>query len=258
MDFYSAYGFGSSDIVGEVPTKASVLAQESADPNSTLDAKRLASTMASLLRCKPGKLGRFLDIGCGYGFFSVEAIQEGFDVTALDLATNKRKVMREITGLEPLATSFEDFQSPPAAFSAVLMSQTLEHVSDINQWIAKASALLEDGGVLAIALPNFDNAFRYVLREKGPYIIPPEHLNFFNAKSLSKLLEKHGFKVERVQWVSRMPRRVIRSRLPKAAAPLVPVVDLLARAAFGACDACHLGLMVNIYGRKTAPSTLKG
>jgi SAM-dependent methyltransferase len=249
MNFYSSLGFGGGD-VAEAPTKESVLAQEQEDPNSILDAKRLAATMAGLLKHKAGKPGRFLDIGCGYGFFAVEAQNQGFEVTALDLATNKRKVMKEITGLEPVASSFEDFQCPPGSFSAVLMSQILEHVSDINQWLVKANTILEDGGVLAIALPNFDNAFRYFLRERGPYIIPPEHLNFFNASSLTKLLEKHGFKVEGVQWVSRMPRRIIRKRLPPAAAPLVPVVNLLGKLAFGACDALHLGLMVNIYGRK--------
>jgi hypothetical protein len=62
-------------------------------------------------------------------------------------------------------------------------------------------------------------------------------------------LEKHGFKVEGVQWVSRMPKRVIRKRL-KGAAPFVPVVDALGKVAFKACDLMHLGLMVNVYGRK--------
>lgn len=252
-EFYSSFGFGSQDVV-EVPTKESVLAQEAAEPNSMLDAQRLASRMAQLVKAKRGKPGRFLDIGCGYGFFAVEAIREGFEVTALDLATNKRKVMKEITGLDPVASSFEDFQCEPASFSAVLMSQILEHVSDINQWMVKANAILEEGGVLAVALPNFDNAFRYLRRENGPYIIPPEHLNFFNAESLSKLLEKHGFKVEGVQWISRVPKRIIRKRLPASAGPLVPAVHLVGKAAFGLCDALHLGLMVNVYGRKMTDS----
>jgi 2-polyprenyl-3-methyl-5-hydroxy-6-metoxy-1,4-benzoquinol methylase len=250
MDFYSKLGFGDLDM-NEMPTKESILAQEAADPNSILDARRLAATMAGLLRQQQRQPGRFLDVGCGYGFFAVEAIREGFEVTALDLATNKRKVMREITGIEPVASSFEDFECPPSSFSAILMSQILEHVSDVNQWMIKANTMLEKGGILAIALPNFDNAFRYVLRERGPYIIPPEHLNYFNAASLSRLLEKHGFKVESVQWVSRMPRRVIRKRLPRAAAPLVPLVSLLGRAVFRTCDLFRLGLMVNVYARKT-------
>ncbi len=252
MDFYAKLGFGTMDVT-EVPTKESVMAQEEADPNSILDAQRLAATLAGLLQRQGKQPGRFLDIGCGYGFFALEAIRKGFEVTALDLATNKRKVMKEITGIEPVASSFEDFQGDSGSFSAILMSQILEHVSDINQWMTKANTLLQEGGVLAIALPNFDNAFRYFLGERGPYIIPPEHLNFFNGRSLSRLLEKHGFKVEGVHWVSRMPKRVIRKRL-KGAAPLVPVVDALGKVAFKACDLMHLGLMVNVYGRKVGKS----
>jgi len=50
-----------------------------------------------------------------------------------------------------------------------------------------------------------------------------------------------------------MPRRVIRNRLPGVVAPLAPVVHLVGKGVFAACDALHLGLMVNIYGRKIGP-----
>ena len=252
MDFYATLGFGSDGNPQPVPTKESVLAREAEDPNSTVDARRLVSTLRELSPPKSGGKGRFLDIGCGYGFFSREAVDQGFEVTPLDLATNKRKVCKEITGLDTVASSFEDFDCAPGSFSAVLMSQVLEHISDVNQWMVKANRILAENGVLAIALPNFGNAFRYVMREKSPYIIPPEHLNFFSPKSLCTLLENHGFEVERVQWVSKVPKHVFRRRLPKAAAPLLPVFNAFGRLAFGALDSLHLGLMINVYGRKVS------
>jgi 2-polyprenyl-3-methyl-5-hydroxy-6-metoxy-1,4-benzoquinol methylase len=252
MDFYANLGFGSSEGPQVVPTKESVLAQEAEDPHSTLDARRLVSKMSDLLPAGAGGKGRFLDVGCGYGFFAREAGERGFEVVALDLATNKRKVCKEITGLDTLACSFEDFAGAPGSFSAILWSQILEHVSDVNQWLTKAHELLAEGGVLAIALPNFSNAFRYVRREKSPYIIPPEHLNFFSARSLGTLLAKHGFKVEAVQWVSKLPRHVLLQRLPALAQPLLPVIQGISGLAFGAMDVLHLGLMLNIYGRKVS------
>jgi 2-polyprenyl-3-methyl-5-hydroxy-6-metoxy-1,4-benzoquinol methylase len=248
-DYYSRLGF-VTNVTTEAPTMGSIMAEEEEDPNSILDAKRLTHTTAGLLKAQGKDLGRFLDIGCGYGFFAVEAIRQGFEVTALDLSTNKRKVMNEITGLEPVASSFEDYECAPDSFSAILMSQILEHVCDINQWLDKARTILEEGGVVAIALPNFDNAFRYLLHENSPYIMPPEHLNYFNAKSLSNLLEKHGFKVEKVEWVTRIPKRIIRKKLPSAAGSLVPLVNILAKGASGLLDSMHLGLMLNVYGRK--------
>jgi SAM-dependent methyltransferase len=251
MDFYATLGFGGDGRPQPVPTKESVLALEAEDPNSTVDARRLVSTICELLPRTGSKSG-FLDVGCGYGFFSREAVDRGFEVTALDLATNKRKVCKEITGLDTLACSFEDFAGAPGSFTAILMSQILEHVSDVNQWLTKAHDLLAEGGMLAIALPNFTNAFRFVLREKSPYIIPPEHLNFFSAKSLSLLLDKNGFKVERVQWVSKVPKHVLKRRLPKVAAPLFPLVIAMSGIAFSALDALQLGLMINVYGRKVS------
>lgn len=250
MDFYSSIGPGGLFGGEDVPTKESLMAREKADPNSTIDAKRLVATTVDLLKQTATQRGRFLDIGCGFGFFSREAIDSGFEVTALDLAPNKRKVTREITGLDPVECSFEDFQCPPASLSAVLMSQILEHVSDVNLWVSKAHGLLVDNGVLAIALPNYGSVFRRLLQEKSPYITPPEHLNFFNPRSLSTLLEKHGFKVERVQWVSRVPKWILKKRLPKAASPLLPVADMMVSLSLGVFDALHLGLMINVYARK--------
>ena len=250
MDFYAVTGRGDNGSGEAVPTTASVLAQEAEEPNSILDAKRLVTTTANLLKGTPGKRGKFLDVGCGYGFFSREARDQGFEVTALDLAANKRTVAREIMGFDPVASSFEDFDCEPSSFSAVLMSQVLEHVSDVNLWIVKVRNLLVNNGIVAIALPNYGNIFRLVRQEKSPYITPPEHLNFFNPKSLSSLLEKHGFRVENVQWISRVPKRILKRRMPKPVLPLFPVVATTSRILLGAFDAMHLGLIINVYGRK--------
>jgi SAM-dependent methyltransferase len=252
MDFYASVGRECALRNEDVLTKETLLAQERAEPNSILDAQRLVATTAELLAQTSTPKAKFLDIGCGYGLFSKEAIDRGFQVTALDLASNKRKVTQEITGLDPVQSSFENFDCAPSSFSAILMSQILEHVSDVNLWISKAHRSLTDNGVLAIGLPNFGCAARFILREKSPYITPPEHLNFFSPPSLSALLQKHGFQVERVQWISRVPKRLLKKRLPKVAAPLLPVVDLMARVSLRACDALHLGLMINLYGRKVA------
>jgi len=250
IDFYAITGRGGNGAAEPAPTKEAVLAEEAEDPNTILDAQRLVSTTAGLLNGMSGGPRKFLDVGCGYGLFAREASDRGFEVTALDLAANKRTVAREIMGFEPVACSFEDFNCAPSSFSAVLMSQVLEHVSDVNLWIDKLHTILVKNGIVAIALPNYRNIFRFMLREKSPYITPPEHLNFFSSRSLTGLLEKHGFKVEEVQWISRIPRRILRKRLPRPLIPLFPVVSLVSRFSLSTFDAMHLGLMINVYGRK--------
>jgi 2-polyprenyl-3-methyl-5-hydroxy-6-metoxy-1,4-benzoquinol methylase len=193
---------------------------------------------------------KFLDIGCGYGFFSKEAQAAGFDVISLELAQNERKIAKDLIKSDPIASSFEEFECPPESLAAILMSQILEHAFDVNGWIAKAHSLLAREGVVAIALPNYGSIFRKVMQEKEPYICPPAHLNFFSANSLSRLLENQGFKVEAVQWISRLPKSAFEKRLPRLGKPLLPVINAASTAVLQAIDAARLGMMINVYARK--------
>ncbi|WP_295443125.1 methyltransferase domain-containing protein, partial [uncultured Thiodictyon sp.] len=161
---------------------------------------------------------------------------------------------------------FEDYSPSPTSalvhalkdglFSAIVMSQVLEHAFDVNLWISKANGLLKTGGILAIAVPNFDSFLRYIFGINEPYIIPPAHLNFFSPSSLSRLLERHGFKVERVQHVSRIPRDVFKKRLPAWAAPLVSVPYNATRAVLSGLDQAHMGMIINVYASKRSNSPL--
>ncbi len=132
----------------------------------------------------------------------------------------------------------------------VFMSQILEHALDVNLWIKKSRDFLVDDGILAIALPNYGSIFRMIMQENEPYIYPPAHLNFFNPDSLSRLLENHGFKVEAIQWISRIPKRTFEKRLPRLGKPLVPVINVASSASLKIIDALRLGMMINVYGRK--------
>lgn len=219
-------------------------------PNSTLDAKRMIETIIELVGADKNK--RILDVGCGYGFFSKAAIDNGFDVTALELAAIERSIANELLGLEPIESSFENFVRPAAKFDVVLMSQILEHAQDINLWIEKAHDLLESNGIFAIALPNFCSIFRRLLQENDPYVCPPAHLNFFNPENLTKILIRHGFEVEKIQWVSRIPKQSLKNRMPSVGQPLLPLINGIVRTMLKGIDLCHLGMMITVYARKTS------
>jgi hypothetical protein len=67
-------------------------------------------------------------------------------------------------------------------------------------------------------------------------------------------LEKHGFKVEVVQWVSRIPKRTFEKRLPQFGKPLLRIANAVSSALLKIVDTLHLGMMINVYGRKCAHS----
>lgn len=251
MDFlrqhYSHFGHGAST---NPPTLESVMAAENANPNSTLDAKRMFATIKGLLRVRDGVSANLLDVGAGYGFFSKEAVANGFKVVALDLAENERSISRSISGIDPISSTFEDFELEYSSLSVVLMSQILEHALDVEEWVRKASKLLEKDGILAIALPNFGSLQRHLLQENEPYICPPDHLNFFTPESLTLLLKNNGFVVEKIQHVSRIPKNTIQRRVPAIfsllSIPLWSAVNVMVRL----IDSAHFGSVINVYARK--------
>lgn len=229
---------------------AAALAQERAYPNAVIDARRMIATIAVL--APAGAPRRLLDVGSGYGFFSREALDAGFDVAAIELGDDERRIYRELTGQDAAATSFESYTCPPASQSAILMSQILEHAIDVEAWVAKVHDCLVPGGILAVALPNFAGLSRLLLQDRDPSICPPVHLNYFSAHSLGRLLARSGFTVETTQWVSRVPDTALTRRIIGPAAALLPLARTALRAGLGAVDAARLGMIVNVYARKVA------
>lgn len=245
MEYYATSGHGEQSAAKSL---AVVLEEERRSPNTVVDAQRIVRRSSALLGSSASRT--FLDVGCGYGFFAKEAQSAGFTTTTLELASIERGIATEMLGTAPVATSFEAFDASPGSFSVVLMSQILEHALDVNAWVVKARDLLEPGGVLAVALPNFDGIYRRLLGARDPFIVPPAHLNYFTPRSLRALLERHGFVVERLDWVSRVPRASLERRFKL----LAPIADVAARATLSLVDAMRLGVILNAYAKRPTVS----
>jgi SAM-dependent methyltransferase len=226
VDFYTNNTHDNSFRDEAEVSLSDILKKEADWPNSSVDAERIVGTAHSLVKTtSPEGALTLFDVACGFGFFTREAINLGFDVTALEISNSDRKIASDMN-----------------------LSQIVEHVLDINEWIGKAQKLLKSDGLLAVALPNFDNLFRYILGKNEPYIIPPEHLNYFNGRNLQKLLSNHGLSVENIEWTSKVaPSEVRKLPLGKLAEPIfAPLVGI----SLNLIDLLHLGIFVTVYARK--------
>lgn len=222
-----------------------VLAAEKKYPNSTIDAKRMIGELKALVK-HPRNL---LDIGCGYGFFSLEARKQGFSVTALEVASVEREIAQQIAKVVPLPVTFEDFDAY-ISFDAILMSQVLEHALDPMGWLRKAHGCLARRGAIAIAVPNFDSLFRRLLQDRDPYVIPPFHLNYFSPGTLELALEKSGFEVKKIYTVSRLPRDLPTRKLSAKLSPLQEPLGYLQDMLTVTMDRLSIGMFVNAFAVK--------
>lgn len=89
------------------------------------------------------------------------------------------------------------------------MSQVLEHLANPVEAVQNLHAVLRPAGIAAIAVPYFGSLLSLLQGNNDMYITPPEHLNFFSKRGLTKLFVRNGFSVRLIETVSKTPRRRI-------------------------------------------------
>jgi len=153
---------------------------------------------------EPADGDSLLEIGCGEGWFLRAADQAGFAVRGLDYSDDGLKrfhpdYLDRVTfgdALENLDALIE----AGAAADVCVMEHVLEHVPDPEGLLARLPRLMKPGAVAAITVPNDFSPLQLAAREQGLvgrdfWVAPPQHLNYFNAESLTRLMGRMGFSI---------------------------------------------------------------
>ena len=142
---------------------------------------------------------KILDIGSGGGFFLRRAKEKGWNVLGIEPSPTAAKYA-EKNKIPTIKDFFErvDF-SKHKKFGAIHMNAVLEHNRSPNQILKIVHNILEKKGMLIVEVPNEFNPLQLIaqksLGKDEWWVIPKEHLNYFNFKSLSKLLKRNGFEI---------------------------------------------------------------
>ncbi|MGA9755093.1 MAG: methyltransferase domain-containing protein [Desulfobaccales bacterium] len=206
---YSVTGHGSKSLT----SFDEVMASESEFPNSTVDAKRMVTYAVQLLGPQREGQGKALDIGSGYGFFSQAALDQGFNVVAVNPAISENQIFKQLNGFEPIPQFFEEIDFGPEKFDLVILSQILEHLLNPLQVLVKIRSLLNRDGILFVAVPNVNALLIKLLKSKSSFLGLPEHIIHFSQKGLEAILEKAGFELKLHRYVSRIPYYAVSNRL---------------------------------------------
>ncbi len=164
-----------------------------------------------------GPTDRALEIGCGTAALGAALARRGAHVVASDVAlrwlvlARKRLEEEDADGVELVACAAEALPFAAECFDIVAASDVVEHVDDVEHFIAECARVLRPGGLLFLATPN-----RYSLglephvrlwgvgylprRLAEPYVqamrkTSYSHVHLLSARSLSRLLERNGFEV---------------------------------------------------------------
>ena len=141
---------------------------------------------------KPKKL---LDLGAGTGDFLITAKNSGFKVTGVE-PNEKARMLSHQKGIQ-LEASLEDVSGQK--FQAITLWHVLEHLPNLENQIKTLVELLEDDGILVVAVPNFKSFDAKYYKTHWAAFDVPRHLWHFSKTSISKLFAPHQMEVMKIK-----------------------------------------------------------
>ena len=140
---------------------------------------------------------RLFEIGAAYGFFLSVAREVFARAEGIDIAADAAAMARESFGL-PVATGDFLEHRIDGAVDVVCLWDTIEHLARPDLYVEKAAAVLEPGGMLALTTGDIESLVARMRGAKWRQIHPPTHLHYFSRATLTRLLERFGFRIKYV------------------------------------------------------------
>lgn len=138
--------------------------------------------------------GRFLDIGCGDGYWVHKLRKYGWDCTGVEFVGEEKDGIR-VGGFMDM--EFED------GFEFIRLNHVLEHVKNTDAYLVKMRSLLCEEGELYVAVPNSESIFFKIFGRYWYALETPRHLHVFNEGNLRRLLHRNGLEIRSLSYESR-------------------------------------------------------
>jgi len=132
---------------------------------------------------------RALDLGCGYGYYTVDLLQRGYEVDAVDISDHSIKMTREQIekmGNHPRVEIHNinafDFE-PKKKYDLIICLEMLEHLHEDLKLLKLVNTWLKDDGILLISVPH-NEKLRNIRDEQA------DHLRRYSKDEIKDKLKK--------------------------------------------------------------------
>ncbi len=195
---------------------------------------QMEERLSELEKHHQGK-GRLLDVGCGIGTFLRLAREQSWESHGVEPSKSGSAFAQETYKLDVKCGEVFDANFPTAHFDAITLYHVLEHILELNPLLSELRRVLKpQTGTLVIEVPNGEGLQSRLQKADWPYVHPHDHLYYFSARSLPKLLRKHGF-------------QDITLGKPKRVSPIAGVSFALRQVTTAALVRFHLGTVIRVY-----------
>lgn len=144
------------------------------------------------------KINVWIDVGAGEGGF-VKTVHSKRK-TGVEVSKSGRKMMEEI-GLETL-TDQQFLKAKGLNADVISFWHVLEHVENPWEYLESAKRNLSKNGKIVVGIPNYTSLEAQTFKKYWFHLVPEYHIWHFSPTSIQKLLEKTGFKIEKIDYWS--------------------------------------------------------
>jgi len=158
--------------------------------------------------------GYLLDVGTGTGQF-LHSAEQYFHVTGTEISENAIAIAKQKYGLDIVKGDIEDLHFD-CRFDLITLFHVLEHVCDPAGTVLKCRSLLNQDGLLLLAVPNDVSGLQPLMFRALSFLkvgrfkkygkmglpkltldgsVPEIHLSHFTVPVLRSFLERNGFEV---------------------------------------------------------------
>jgi 2-polyprenyl-3-methyl-5-hydroxy-6-metoxy-1,4-benzoquinol methylase len=142
-----------------------------------------------------------LDVGAASGIFLNLARRDGYRVAGIEPSAALADDAERLYGLKLFRGSAEQFVAEEE-FAVVTLLDVVEHVTDPGALLGTLWRFLAPGGLLVIVTPDIGSLAARLMGGRW-WHYRAAHVNFFNRRSLARLLAANGFEVvlrKRFAW----------------------------------------------------------
>ncbi len=148
-----------------------------------------------------------LELGCGAADFSNYFHRAGWNITCNDYSDSLiNKINPQLIEhfiLDDADGLIKELQQKQKTFGLINLNNLLEHLINPLETLLNLKQLMAPSSVLRITVPNDYSGFQQELLKRNAtaedWLIPPEHLSYFNLNSLKRIAQEYQFKILSIQ-----------------------------------------------------------
>ncbi len=137
-----------------------------------------------------------LEIGSGIGLVGCYIRNKNNRVNYTGIEIDKESYEKSQTlHLNTIHADFTVMDKMTDTFDVIMLWEVIEHLQDLNLFIALAYEKLNENGKVILSTPNYNKIFNYPSRALDAIYQdqPPVHLNFFTKENITNIFEMNQF-----------------------------------------------------------------